>query len=61
VQRSEFRLPRARSEQNWPSPVIGAHTREVCSDILGMPEEEIAALVAEGVLEVPLPPGEGSG
>src|SRR6185312_609465 len=53
VQRSEFRLPNARSEQNWPSPVIGAHTREVCKDILGMPEDEIAAHVAEGVLEVP--------
>ena len=57
VQRSEFRLPRARSEQNWPSPAIGAHTREVCRDILGMGDEEIAALVAEGVLEVPAPPG----
>jgi benzylsuccinate CoA-transferase BbsF subunit len=60
VQRSEFRLPRARSEQNWPSPVIGAHTRDICRDILGMEEEEIAALVTEGVLEVPDAPGETS-
>jgi len=53
VQRSEFRLPRARAEQNWPSPVIGAHTVEVCTDILGMGEDEVAALVADGALEVP--------
>ena len=55
VQRSEFRLPRARSEQNWPAPAIGTHTRPLCKDILGMNEGEIAALVAEGVLEVPDP------
>ena len=55
VQRSEFRLPRATAERNWPSQVIGAHTREVCRDVLGMGEDEIAALVAEGALEAPEP------
>ena len=57
VQRSEFRLPAARSERNWAAPAIGAHTREVCKDILGMSEDEITALVAEGVLEVAAIPG----
>jgi benzylsuccinate CoA-transferase BbsF subunit len=61
VQRSEFRLPRARAERNWPAPVIGAHTGEVCRDILEMSEEEVAALVAEGVLEVPAAGEEDTG
>jgi benzylsuccinate CoA-transferase BbsF subunit len=55
VQRSEFRLPRATAERNWPSQAIGAHTREVCRDVLGMGEDEIAALVAQGALEAPEP------
>ncbi len=60
VQRSEFRLPAARSEANWSAPAIGAHTAEVCRDVLGMREDEIAALVTEGVLEVPAPGGEAA-
>jgi hypothetical protein len=39
----------------WPAPDIGAHTVEVCTDILGMSREEIDALVAEEVLEVAEP------
>ena len=53
VQRSEFRLSRAAALRNWPSPLIGEHTREVCRDILGMDDAEVEALIAEGVLEVP--------
>ena len=53
VQRSEFRLSRAPAARNWPTPLIGEHTRQVCRDILGMADGEIDALIAEGVLEVP--------
>jgi benzylsuccinate CoA-transferase BbsF subunit len=53
VQRSEFRLSRAPALRNWPTPLIGEHTVEVCRDILGMTQAEIEPLVAEGVLEVP--------
>ena len=53
VQRSEFRLSRAPAARNWPSPLIGEHTRQVCRDILGMADAEVDALIAEGVLEVP--------
>ncbi|RPI43528.1 MAG: CoA transferase [Betaproteobacteria bacterium] len=53
VQRSEFRLSRAAAAQNWPTPVIGEHTRLVCRDILGMTDAEIDPLVAQGVLEEP--------
>lgn len=53
VQRSEFRLSRATAARNWPTPFIGEHTRQVCSELLGMTEAEIEPLIAEGVLEVP--------
>jgi benzylsuccinate CoA-transferase BbsF subunit len=55
VQRSEFRLSRAPAAQNWPTPVIGQHTMQVCRDILGMADDEIEPLIAEGALEVPSP------
>ena len=38
-----------------PAPLLGEHTREVCSDLLGLSETEIEELVAEGVLEEPRP------
>ena len=56
VQRSEFRLSRAPAARNWPTPLIGEHTRKVCRDILGMTDAEIDPLVAESVLEVPEAP-----
>lgn len=34
-----------------PAPLMGADTREVCKDLLGMSDEEIDGLLAEGVLE----------
>ena len=55
VQRSEFRLSDAEAARNWPTPLVGEHTREVCSRMLGMRDDEIDALVAEGVLEVAEP------
>lgn len=51
VQRSEFRLSRAPAQHRWPSPMMGQHTEEVCKDILGMPDEEIRALIDAGILE----------
>lgn len=51
VQRSEFRLSRAPAEHRWPAPLLGQHTAQVCTDILGMSDDEIAALMQEGVLE----------
>jgi crotonobetainyl-CoA:carnitine CoA-transferase CaiB-like acyl-CoA transferase len=34
-----------------PSPLRGEHTREICRELLDMPENEIAELMAAGVLE----------
>ena len=35
------------------APLLGEHTRTVCAELLGMPDEEIEKLVAAGTLEVP--------
>ena len=59
VQRSEFHLTAAAPEHRSPAPLLGQHTAQVCRDILGMSDAEIAALMQEGVLEdsTPLPEG----
>jgi crotonobetainyl-CoA:carnitine CoA-transferase CaiB-like acyl-CoA transferase len=36
-----------------PAPQHGQHTREVCAELLGLSDEEVAQLIVEGVLEVP--------
>ena len=36
-----------------PAPEFGQHTREICRDLLRMPQDEVEQLIAEGVLEVP--------
>jgi len=36
-----------------PAPLLGEHTREVAREVLGLSDEEIQALVAEGVIEDP--------
>ena len=37
----------------YQAPKIGEHTREIGRDLLGLGGDEIEALVADGVLEVP--------
>ena len=39
----------------FPAPGLGRHTREIASDWLGLPDDEIDALVASGVLETDPP------
>jgi crotonobetainyl-CoA:carnitine CoA-transferase CaiB-like acyl-CoA transferase len=36
-----------------PAPELGGHTREICSTLLGMQDEEIERLLATGVLQAP--------
>ena len=43
-----------------PAPQHGEHTREICATVLGLPEPEIEALLAAGVLEEPLPAPAGA-
>ena len=56
VQRSEFRLSQAAAEYHRPAPNIGQHTVQVCKDILGMPDDEIQALIDENILEIDTSP-----
>ena len=45
-----FRLSRTPPEPERPAPLLGEHTEYVCKEIIGLSDEEIAALVAEQVL-----------
>jgi crotonobetainyl-CoA:carnitine CoA-transferase CaiB-like acyl-CoA transferase len=47
------RMPPARITA---APKVGEHTREVCRELLGMPDAEIEQLIAERALEVTPPP-----
>lgn len=46
-----WKLSRTPAEPRRAGPALGQHTYEVCRDILGMSNEEIAHLSAEGVFE----------
>jgi benzylsuccinate CoA-transferase BbsF subunit len=50
IEAPEFNLSRTPWQIQRPAPLLGQHTRQVCRDILGLPEEEIQALAAEQVL-----------
>jgi formyl-CoA transferase len=41
---------------DWIGPPLGAHNREVLSSMLGLSEQELQALAAEGVITAPEPP-----
>ena len=46
-----FILSESPAEYRRPAPLLGQHTRQVCAELLGMEESEIAELEAQGVLE----------
>ena len=45
-----FRFSRSLANSD-PSPMMGEHTGQVLSEVLGLPDEEIAALVHKGITE----------
>jgi benzylsuccinate CoA-transferase BbsF subunit len=45
-----FRLSKTAPRLDRAAPLLGEHTHEVASTILGLTDDEIATLVAEGVL-----------
>ncbi len=49
-ERSGFRLGESEGGFRRPGPNLGEHTREVLGGLLGLSEEEIAALEADGVV-----------
>jgi benzylsuccinate CoA-transferase BbsF subunit len=46
-----FKLSETPAELHMPAPCLGEHTEYVCTQILGMPDEEFVELLAEGVFE----------
>jgi benzylsuccinate CoA-transferase BbsF subunit len=46
-----FKLSETPAELRMPAPCLGEHTEYVCTQILGMPDEEFIELLAEGVFE----------
>ena len=46
-----FRLSETPGELNRPAPCLGEHTEYVCTQMLGIPDEEFVGLLAEGVFE----------
>jgi formyl-CoA transferase len=46
------RLTETPGETRWIGPGLGAHTREVLGELLSVSDEELAALVDEGVVAV---------
>lgn len=46
-----FRLSNTPAQPYRPSPLIGEHTQQICSEILGMSDEEFVTLMQAGVFE----------
>jgi crotonobetainyl-CoA:carnitine CoA-transferase CaiB-like acyl-CoA transferase len=45
-----FRLSKTPAQYRTPAPCLGEHTQQVCKEILGLSDEEIADLMVEQVL-----------
>lgn len=45
-----FRFSDAESSPSAPAPLLGQHTRQICSEMLGLDDAEIDRLAAAGVL-----------
>jgi crotonobetainyl-CoA:carnitine CoA-transferase CaiB-like acyl-CoA transferase len=54
IEDAPFRSARIPAPAHARAPEPGEHTREVCRDLLGMDDAEVARLVAAGALEEPL-------
>ena len=46
-----FRLSDTHGGPRGPAPLLGQHTQYVCKQVLGLSDDDIADLVAEGVLQ----------
>ncbi len=46
-----FKLSKTPAELRTPAPCLGEHNEFVCTQILGIPDDEFAALFAEGVFD----------
>ncbi len=46
-----FKLSKTPAEPRLPAPCLGQHNELVCREILGLSDDDIAELVAQGILE----------
>ncbi|MCJ7605153.1 MAG: CoA transferase [Dehalococcoidales bacterium] len=46
-----FRLSKTPAQASFAAPQLGEHTQWVCTDLLGMSDEEFVGLLADGVFE----------
>ncbi len=46
-----FQLSKTPAQPYVPSPLLGEHTEQICTELLGMPDEEFVSLMQEGVFE----------
>ena len=46
-----FKLSKTPGSLRAPAPLLGQHTEQVCKEMLGLSDEEIADLLVEGVLQ----------
>jgi benzylsuccinate CoA-transferase BbsF subunit len=46
-----FQLSKTPARAYSPSPLLGEHTEYICTELLGMPDEEFIGLMQEGVFE----------
>jgi benzylsuccinate CoA-transferase BbsF subunit len=46
-----FQLSRTPARPYSPAPLLGEHTEQICTEMLGMSDEEFVSLVQEGVFE----------
>ena len=46
-----FRMSETPAQPYRPSPLLGEHTQYICSELLGMSDEEFVNLIPQGVFE----------
>ena len=55
IENAPFRSERTPVPASAPAPDAGAHTREICAQLLGMDDDAVDRLLEAGVLEEPQP------
>ena len=50
-QGQSFQLSKTPAQACSPSPLLGEHTEQICTEMLGMSDEEFVSLMQEGVFE----------
>ena len=53
IEHAPFRSERIPAPANPPAPEPGEHTREICTSLIGMDDDEVEQLLVAGALEEP--------